>query len=763
MARSLYLAYPEEKPQPGPPDDYQRIQSSPDMFGGRIASAEQQAGGQIHQLGETLLTRYDETASTQAASDYQRQVTDLMYGDQASGQKGYLQMSGQEAMEAAPQIKQKMEALIGQIKGGLKTTGAGVDFERASRRMQAYALEQVGRHYDQSQKIWGISTMETGLSSAERSVATTYNDDDFFKHNLEDAKGFAAKGAQLSGKDPMGAINESQSRLVQARLNGALAQRDYATADQIFKQYGPLLDDQKRLAYSNHIHAGFGDAVGNDMLRDAQGRRVTPASSAGGPDQVENWETRNNNFGGIRKVGVVAGPNAGGFEAYGTPEEGVGAIKRLLTVYQDKHGLNTLTGIINRWAPPNENDTAGLISRASKVTGFAPDQPLDLHDPGTMAKMIEATIRNEQGGKLPVDPGVIQKVAGGAAGAATPAAAAVAPPTGPAPPGMAGLAQAEAELARSHAATVANLTSDPRGAANPTALAHALQKADTEFRSKQMALTAQKQALTEQRNAAADSYVQEMMKGPIDPGILERMRQDGRLDLQTRENLWHAYEAHTKNNAEGDAVKYGAKFFETYSRITAGSDDPNKVRDPAEIYRMAVPKEDGSQDLTLAGADKLVTELKNNKASWGENLQKQRDQLKAAVKPLIDKSNPLMGKIDESGELNLGRFMWDLDQKVKQAIEEKKDPTELLNPNTYAQNPGLLAPYQKSLQQSLKDKTASLSGQGVAAPAPSAGSVGIKPRQPGETVTDYMKRIGGGIAPVMPAPMQPAAPIAPSR
>ena len=120
-----------------------------------------------------------------------------------------------------------------------------------------------------------------------------------------------------------------------------------------------------------------------------------------------NWEMQHNNFAGIRRRGIKAGPNAGGFMSYRTPEEGVQAIGELLQVYQDKHGLNTLRGIISRWAPPIENDTAGLIARAAKFTGFAPDQPLNLHDRATLTAMVRAMIAGEQGGRIPVSSKII--------------------------------------------------------------------------------------------------------------------------------------------------------------------------------------------------------------------------------------------------------------------------------------------------------------------------------------------------------------------
>jgi hypothetical protein len=184
------------------------------------------------------------------------------------------------------------------------------------------------------------------------------------------------------------------------------------------------------------------------------------------------------------------------------------------------------------------------------------------------------------------------------------------PPVSPAP-GMADLANAEAELARNHANTIMRLNSDPELANNPNAHIKALALEDRNNREKQVALTASRMALTEGRNAAADGYVQQMMKGPLDPQIIQQIADDPKLDATTRENLWRVYAAHTKNTADGDTAKYGPAFFDNFQKIHLPDDDPNKIRDPSQLYALATPKADGSQDLTLAGVDKLTAELKS--------------------------------------------------------------------------------------------------------------------------------------------------------
>ncbi|ECP6666135.1 structural protein [Salmonella enterica] len=80
-----------------------------------------------------------------------------------------------------------------------------------------------------------------------------------------------------------------------------------------------------------------------------------------------------------------------------TPEYGVRAMIVILRNYQRKHGLNTITGIINRWAPTNENNTQAYIDSVAKSTGVIPDQFVHTDDSRFMMKLLQAIIRHENG------------------------------------------------------------------------------------------------------------------------------------------------------------------------------------------------------------------------------------------------------------------------------------------------------------------------------------------------------------------------------
>ncbi len=100
-----------------------------------------------------------------------------------------------------------------------------------------------------------------------------------------------------------------------------------------------------------------------------------------------------NNYGNIRPQGQSTG-----FQKFSTPEEGLSAIDKNLQAYGSK-GINTLEGVISRWAPPNENDTARLIGEASKRLGINPNQPIDLNNPAVRQAVSTAIMYQEQGPK----------------------------------------------------------------------------------------------------------------------------------------------------------------------------------------------------------------------------------------------------------------------------------------------------------------------------------------------------------------------------
>ncbi len=122
---------------------------------------------------------------------------------------------------------------------------------------------------------------------------------------------------------------------------------------------------------------------------------------------------RNHNPGNLRRTadpwqGLSPVQSDAAFFTFTSAVWGIRALARTLIAYQDRHGLDTIRGIVNRWAPPVENDTPAYVAAVAARTGFAPDAPLDLHDARCLTPLVEAIIHHENG-RMPYAPAVIAK------------------------------------------------------------------------------------------------------------------------------------------------------------------------------------------------------------------------------------------------------------------------------------------------------------------------------------------------------------------
>lgn len=85
------------------------------------------------------------------------------------------------------------------------------------------------------------------------------------------------------------------------------------------------------------------------------------------------------------------------FAQFKDPTWGVRALAAILIKYQDKYDINTVQGVINRWAPSSENKTVDYVTAVCHACGFGPTEPLDLHRYEALQPIVEAIIRHENG------------------------------------------------------------------------------------------------------------------------------------------------------------------------------------------------------------------------------------------------------------------------------------------------------------------------------------------------------------------------------
>lgn len=94
---------------------------------------------------------------------------------------------------------------------------------------------------------------------------------------------------------------------------------------------------------------------------------------------------------------VVSRGRSGNFASFGSDAEGLIAMAGQLSLYNRRDRIDTINGILNKYAPKKENNTAAYIDDVSKRTGFAAGQHLNLQDPEILSRLMAAMIRHEQG------------------------------------------------------------------------------------------------------------------------------------------------------------------------------------------------------------------------------------------------------------------------------------------------------------------------------------------------------------------------------
>lgn len=125
---------------------------------------------------------------------------------------------------------------------------------------------------------------------------------------------------------------------------------------------------------------------------------------------------RNNNPGNIRAshtwwLGESMESTDPAFEQFNNPDDGIRALALLLKNYQVRGGLNTIRKIIERYAPQTENNTDAYISAVSDEVGVPADQVIYLSDATTLAHLVRAIIRHENGRVIYSDLQIASNVA----------------------------------------------------------------------------------------------------------------------------------------------------------------------------------------------------------------------------------------------------------------------------------------------------------------------------------------------------------------
>ena len=98
---------------------------------------------------------------------------------------------------------------------------------------------------------------------------------------------------------------------------------------------------------------------------------------------------------GTNNPGNLKDSKTGEFRVFHSPEAGYQALLEDMQG-KGKKGFNTISSIINRYAPPSDNNpTAQYIKNVSSWTGLDPNAQLDMNDPNVQRALADAITRQE--------------------------------------------------------------------------------------------------------------------------------------------------------------------------------------------------------------------------------------------------------------------------------------------------------------------------------------------------------------------------------
>lgn len=109
---------------------------------------------------------------------------------------------------------------------------------------------------------------------------------------------------------------------------------------------------------------------------------------------------RNNNPGNVRHgsnwQGLAEKQPDASFCTFTDAKYGIRTLAKVLLVYRAK-GYDTVRSIVDRWAPPSENNTGAYVAAVAATMKVDPDTHLDVSEYSQMYPLVDAIIRHENG------------------------------------------------------------------------------------------------------------------------------------------------------------------------------------------------------------------------------------------------------------------------------------------------------------------------------------------------------------------------------
>lgn len=635
----------------------QTINASPDAFGAAQGKALQEVGQTAQHLGAEAISSgkfYGQVAADDGMNQLQQLADRLRYGNPgakvqgANGEMiddtGYFGTRGDAALRAYKPTMDQFDEGIKGIRDSLPTPESQMEFDRYSQRVRSNVFTTLGTHYEQQFKQYAENVNKSTVQNYQTDISRDPDNEDAFNRALSDMKQASDKNVHLAGggdeqrragldamtaaawktriesiaiKEPARAAAMAEARKAElgtqydelathlraradeqsgnaagaAALVGAQQPHaHYAPSQPIFAQAAqhPGYSSPASIARvvqiesSGNPHAGAGTShVGAGQFSEATARQVGVADRHDFAQSVV----------GVQRYAAINAPiltqalgrRPTDAELYVAHQQGPAGAAALFS-HPDLPAVVALTPVYHG------NEAAARA--AIKNNGGNPDAPAAIFTQKWISKFngkpMTAPPADAPSLRLP------ETMTGGADSVAAPQPAME--------PGNPDIVPPHAEAVKADA--YQRILNDPN--LSEGARAHALQYINQMTAAQQIAEHSAEKAKKDTNDAAADEFAQAALAGKFD-GLVEAITSDPRLsDWHTRASLVAYARAEAKRQATGEDDGYGKGYAEIYHRVVARPGDPERIADPAELYRLA----DEGGPLTGNGAAKLAAILR---------------------------------------------------------------------------------------------------------------------------------------------------------
>ncbi|ENT3381309.1 hypothetical protein ACFEQ0_002342 [Salmonella enterica] len=332
-----------------------------------IGDALTQVGGKALDVFAQAKQRADVAQAQDASLQLSQISSDLL----TNPDTGLLNMQGKNALGKGQVYTQQFDAQAEQIAMTLPE-GARAGFMQQAQQQRIQFTTQAGRHEISQLNAYEEGQFQATLANNGKLAASSYGDNaNYVLYNQQTFQQIEDYGAAHGWSS-----EQIQAKKIEFKENVAKATAQNAVG-------ANYLEVRQR----------------NGELSDTVTGSRRAVSEGGSGDSARG--IRNNNPGNLEysKTNPWVGQTGddGRFAKFETPEHGIRALGRNLLSYQ-RQGIDTVNDIINRWAPPSDNNnTDAYIQAVCAQLGVTPDQPLDASNPDTLKALCASIIQHENG------------------------------------------------------------------------------------------------------------------------------------------------------------------------------------------------------------------------------------------------------------------------------------------------------------------------------------------------------------------------------